>query len=72
MDIKEQISNIVDQIKENDSLKELFDSNPIEAIEKVLNIDLPDEALEKIVDGVKAKISLDKLSSVANAFKNLF
>ena len=71
-EIKEMIEKVVERVTKEDDLKELFEKEPIKAIEKVLGIDLPDEKLEAIVDAVKAKISIDKLSSVAGMFKKLF
>ncbi len=72
MDIKEKINEIVEKIKDNADVKEAFEKDPIKAIENLLGVDLPDEAIEKIVDGVKAKISLDKVADFASAFKKLF
>ena len=69
MDIKEKINEIVEKIKNNVDIKEAFEKNPVKAIEDLLGVDLPDEAIEKIVDGVKAKISLDKVAGFASAFK---
>ena len=71
-EIKEMIEKVVERVTKEDDLKELFEKEPIKAIEKVLGIDLPDEKLEAIVDAVKAKISIDKHSSVAGMFKKLF
>ena len=72
MDIKEKINEIVEKIKDNAEIKEVFEKDPIKAIENLLGVDLPDEVIEKIVDGVKAKISLDKVAGFASAFKKLF
>ena len=71
-DIKEMIEKVVERVTKEDDLKELFEKEPIQAIEKVLGIDLPDEKLEAIVDAVKAKISIDKISSVADSVGGLF
>ena len=70
--IKEKIEEIVEKIKGSDDLVALFKKDPIKAVEKVLDVDLPDEIIEKIVDGVKAKISLDKLGDGLSALKKLF
>ncbi|MBO5196974.1 MAG: hypothetical protein J6B85_00420 [Lachnospiraceae bacterium] len=72
MDIKEQIEKIVDQIKNDDDLKEQFKKEPVKAIEKVIGVDLPDDLIEKIVDGVKAKLSADTISGALGALKKLF
>ena len=71
-EIKEMIENVVERVKKEDDLKELFEKEPVKAIETVLGVDLPDEIVEKVIDAVKAKISIDKLSSVAGMFKKLF
>ena len=72
MDIKEQIEKIVEKVQKDDALQAQFKKDPIKAVEKVLGVDLPDDVIEKIVAGVKAKISVDKVSDVAVALKKLF
>ncbi len=77
--IKEMIEKVVSKLKEDKSLLASFKSEPIKVIEKLLGVDLPDEAIEKIIDGVKAKMSIDdakdKLDDAKDAIedaKNLF
>lgn len=70
--IKEKIEEIVEKIKENDDLVDLFKKDPIKAVEKVLDVDLPDDLIEKIVDGVKAKMAVDDVKDVFGALKKLF
>lgn len=72
MDIKEKINDIIEAIKKNPSIKEDFEKDPVKVIEKVIGVDLPDEMVEKVVDGVKAKLTVDSLSDVAGALKKLF
>ena len=72
MDIKEQIEKIVEKVQKDDVLRAQFKKDPIKAVEKVLGVDLPDDVIEKIVAGVKAKISIDKGSDVADVLKKLF
>lgn len=72
MDIKEQINKIVEEVTKDDSLKELFRKEPVKAVEKVLGVDLPDDLVEKIIQGVKGKISADKISGMADSLKKLF
>ena len=72
MDIKEQIEKIVDKIKDDDALKAQFKKDPIKAVEKLLGVDLPGDLMEKVVAGVKAKLSLDDLSDAAGFLKKLF
>ena len=71
-ELKEKIEQIVDKIQESAELKEQFEKEPVKVIEKVLGVDLPDEIIEKIVDGVKAKLTVDKISGLAGKLKGLF
>ena len=62
MDIKEKIDEIVKKLKSDKSLMKKFKEDPISAVESLLGIDLPNDQIEKIVDGIKAKITVDKAS----------
>ena len=70
--IKEKIEDIVEKIQENDDLMEQWKEEPVKVIETLVGVDLPDDVVEKIIDGVKAKISVDKLSKGLGALKKLF
>jgi len=72
MDIKEKISELVDKIKEDDKLKDQFAKEPVKTVEKLIGVDLPDDKLEAVVDGIKAIIKLDSVSDIADKFKKLF
>lgn len=76
MDIKAKIEEIVEKIKSDESLRKQFTENPIAAIEKLIGVDLPDDQVKKIVDGVKAKISVDdigeKLGGLGDKLGGLF
>lgn len=63
MDIKAKIEEIVQKIKSDDSLMENFKSNPVQTVEGLLGVDVPDDQVQKIIDGIQAKISFDSLSS---------
>ena len=72
MDIKAKINEIVDKIKNDPQLKEDFQKDPEKAIEKVIGVDIPDGMVDKVVVGVKAKLTADKLGGVAGKLKGLF
>lgn len=72
MDIKAEINKIVDKVKNDPEIAELFKKDPIKAVEKVIGVDLPDDIIDKVVDGVKAKINLDKASGALGKLKKLF
>ena len=72
MDIKAKITELVEKIKTDKDLQAQFKADPIKAVEKLLGVDLPDDTVAKIVDGVKAKMTADKLSDGLGALKKLF
>jgi hypothetical protein len=72
MDIKELIEKVVDAIKDSETTKKQWEKEPVKVIEKFIGVDLPDEIVEKVIDGVKAKIAIDQVADVAGALKGLF
>ena len=72
MDIREKIEELVEKIKADKNFAAKFQKDPIRAVEGVLGVDLPDELIEKIIDGVKAKIKLEDLGDIAGKLGGLF
>ncbi len=72
MDIKEQISKIMEEISKNPNIKEQFEKEPVKVIEKIIGVDLPNDMIMKIIDGVKAKLTIDDVSKVADVIKGIF
>ena len=50
-ELKAKIEEIVKKLTDNKDLMESFKKDPIKTVEKLLGVDLPDETIEKIVDG---------------------
>lgn len=73
MDIKAKIDEIVNKVKNDKDFGKKFKDSPIKAVEDVVGIDLPDDQIEKVVDGVKAKVKLDdigdKVGGILGKFK---
>ena len=72
MDIKAKIDEIVQKIKTDKNLLSKFRSEPIKTVEGLLGVDLPDDIIEKIVEGVKAKITVDDVKGALGKLKGLF
>lgn len=72
MDMKEQISKVVEEISKNPNIKEQFEKEPVKVIEKIIGVDLPDDMVMKIIDGVKGKVTIDGVSKIAGALKGVF
>ena len=72
MDIKAVITEAVEKITSDEKFLESFKKNPIKTVEELTGIDLPDDQLEKVVEGIKAKVTLDEVSGALGGLKNLF
>jgi len=63
LNIKEKIDELAEKIRSDKALQKKFATDPVGAVEELIGIDLPNDQIEKIVDGIKAKIKLDDLGS---------
>ena len=76
MDIKAKIEEIVSKVKSDPDFAKDFKANPVSAVEKVIGVDLPDDTVNKVIDGVKAKISVDdigdKIGGLLGGLKDKF
>lgn len=70
MDIKAKIDEITAKLKSDKTMAESFKKEPVKTVEKLIGADLPDDVITKVVDGVKAKVSLDKLGDAAGDIKD--
>ena len=74
--IKEKIEEIIKKIIEDKDFASNFKSNPIKAVEGVVGVDLPDDKINSIVDGVKAKLKSedikDDVKGLGDKLKGLF
>ena len=61
MDIKGKVEELVGKIKADKTLADKFKTDPVGTVEKLLGVDLPDDQVKSIADGIKAKLDLDKL-----------
>lgn len=61
MDIKAKIEELAEKIKNDKDLLNKFNSNPVATLEGLLGVDLPDAQVQQLIDGIKAKISIDDI-----------
>ena len=61
MDIKAMIEKAVKMLMSDKNLMAKFDKNPASVIEEVIGVDLPDEIVNQLVAGIRAKLAQDKL-----------
>lgn len=72
MDIKGKIEELVEKVKSDKDFASKFSKEPVKAIESVLGVDLPDDQVQSLIDGVKAKVSLDQAGGLLGSVKKLF
>ena len=72
MDIQKIITETLAKLKSDDSLKAAFLSDPVGTLEKTLGIDLPDEQIKQVIDGVKAKLGEGAVNGILAKIKSLF
>lgn len=71
-DLKAKAEEVVEKIQADPSLLKRFQSDPIKTIERLLEIDLPDEQLQPLVTAVKAKLAATDIGDALEGLKKLF
>lgn len=61
MDIKAKIDELVSKAKSDPNLLEKLKKDPVAAIEGIIGVDLPNDQIQKVAEGVMAKIKLDDI-----------
>ena len=61
MDIKAKVDEVVNKVKSDPGFAEKFKNQPVNAVEDVIGVDLPDDVVNNVVDAVKSKVNLDKI-----------
>lgn len=76
MDIQKIISDVLAKLQGDDNLIAKFKAEPTKTLESIIGIDLPDEQIDAVVQGVLAKINVDevaeKASGIIGWLKGLF
>ena len=72
MDIKAEITKLVKKITENEDLLAQFKKDPKGAVTSLIKEAIPDDALETIIAGIKAKLAVDDAGDLLDKAKDLF
>lgn len=64
LDIKAKITELVDKIQKDPKMLDSFQKEPVKTVEGLVGVDLPDDQINPIVDGIKAKLNLDKAAGL--------
>ena len=69
MDIQKIIKEAIDKLEGNEALIKAFMDNPVKTLEKLLGVNLPDDKIQPVIDGIKAKL---KLNDAVDTAKSIF
>ena len=61
MDIQKIIEEVVSKLKIDPKMLAAFAADPVKTLERTFGIDLPDDQINAIIDGVKARVDLSKI-----------
>lgn len=71
MDIKKIIEDLIAKIKDDKDFGTKFKKDPVKAVESVVGVDLPDDQINQIIDGIKAKVNLDDIGEKLGGLSGL-
>ena len=72
VDVKALIEKVFDKLEEKGITLEKFSENPVKILEDILGVDLPDDKIDDIIDGVKLKLGADKAKDILGTLGGLF
>ena len=72
MDIKKKIEELVEKIQSDKELQAKFQKDPVAALEILLGVDLPEDQIQQLIDGIKLKLTADNIGSALGALGGLF
>lgn len=72
IDIKAKIDEIVKKLQADPALLKNFQKDPVKTLEAMTGVDLPDEKLQPLVSGIKAKLAAGGLGNALDGLKKLF
>lgn len=65
MDIQKIITEVLNKLSADKTLKDKFLKDPVKALEELTGIDLPDDQINAVIAGVKAKLNVDDVTEKA-------
>lgn len=64
------IKDAVLKLSQDEKSKAAFAANPVQAVESLLGVDLPDELVNTIINATKEKLAGKDINDVINAVKD--
>lgn len=71
-DILKLAAEIAAKLGKDENLMDAFKKDPVTVIEKKLGVDLPNDQLNALIDGIKAKLKADDVLDAAGKLMGMF
>lgn len=71
-DILRLAGDVVEKLTKDEKLMDAFKKDPVAVVEKKLGIDLPNDQLNALIDGIKAKLKADDVLDAAGKLLGMF
>lgn len=71
-DIKEKVDELVKKLQSDPALLKNFQSDPVKTLEQLTGVDLPEQQLQPVIAGVKAKLGAAQIGGALDGLKKLF
>ncbi|MBQ3201662.1 MAG: hypothetical protein IJB22_07060 [Clostridia bacterium] len=71
-ELLEKAGEFAKKIGSDKELLASFKADPVKALESKLGIDLPDDQINKLIDAIKAKLTLDKAGDLLGGLGKMF
>lgn len=65
MDIQKIITDVLNKLTSDKTLKDKFLKDPVKVLEQLTGLDLPDDQINAVIEGVKAKLNIDDVTGKA-------
>ena len=72
MDVKAKIEELAAKLQKDPALLQSFQKDPVKTLERLTGVDLPEEQLQPLVTGIKAKLAASGLGDKLDGLKKLF
>ena len=72
IDIKAKVEELAAKLQQDPALIKSFQQDPVKTLERLVGADLPDEQLQPLVTGIKAKLAATGLGGALDGLKKLF
>jgi len=67
MDIKAKAQELIEKIKNDKNFASDFRKDPVKAVERILDVNLPEDQINSLITMVKAKVDLDAIGGMLDS-----